>query len=75
MPSLRVAVWTEWNWWVAQCLDVDVASQGGSEVEALDNIAEALKLHFLAPSATSTQPIEAAKLPPAARLAEVSVDD
>jgi predicted RNase H-like HicB family nuclease len=31
---------------VAQCLDVDVASQGESEGEALANLREALELYF-----------------------------
>jgi len=31
---------------VAQCLDVDVASQGESEDEALTNLREALELFF-----------------------------
>jgi predicted RNase H-like HicB family nuclease len=75
MTNLRIAVWTEWNWWVAQCLEVDVASQGGSESEVRANIVEALKLHYAAPAATSAQSIEVSKLPPAARIEEVSFDD
>jgi predicted RNase H-like HicB family nuclease len=31
---------------VAQCLDVDVASQGSTEQVALDNLADALHLYF-----------------------------
>ena len=38
---------------VAQCLDVDVASQGSSEEEALEALKEALELHFSPPSATT----------------------
>lgn len=37
---------------MAQCLEVDVASQGQSEQEALNNLMEALELHFKFPSAT-----------------------
>jgi predicted RNase H-like HicB family nuclease len=47
-----VTVWREGNWYVSQCLDVDVASQGESEEEALANLAEALELYFEAPHAT-----------------------
>ncbi len=36
----------EGDWYVAQCLEVDVASQGESESEALRNLMEALELHF-----------------------------
>ncbi|WP_459178172.1 type II toxin-antitoxin system HicB family antitoxin [Leptospira santarosai] len=38
--------------YVAQCLEVDVASQGGTEEEALSNLQEALELHFEDPVAT-----------------------
>jgi predicted RNase H-like HicB family nuclease len=36
---------------VAQCLDVDVASQGASEEEALANLQEALELYLQSPQA------------------------
>jgi len=45
-------VWKEGDWYVAQCLDVDVASQGETEEEALSNLTEALELHFEPPVAT-----------------------
>ena len=45
-------VWREGNWYVSQCLEVDVASQGETEEEALDNLKEALELHFEEPRAT-----------------------
>lgn len=45
-------VWQEGDWFVAQCLEVDVASQGRSEDEALANLREALELHFEPPRAT-----------------------
>ena len=34
---------------VAQCLEVDVVSQGETEAEALGNLREALDLHFEPP--------------------------
>jgi len=34
---------------VAQCIEVDVASQGKTEQEALDNLREALELYFESP--------------------------
>ncbi len=40
------------EWYVAQCLEVDVASQGESEMVALSNLREALELHFDEPRAT-----------------------
>jgi predicted RNase H-like HicB family nuclease len=45
-------VWREGDWYVAQCLEVDVASQGETEDEALANLKEALELHFEPPQAT-----------------------
>ena len=45
-------VWREGDWYVAQCLEIDVASQGESEEEALANLREALELHFEPPRAT-----------------------
>lgn len=47
----EVAVWREDSWFIAQCLTPDVASQGGSEAEALDNLKEALQVHLSAPVA------------------------
>jgi predicted RNase H-like HicB family nuclease len=45
-------VWKEDNWYVAQCLELDVASQGETEEEALENLREALDLYFEPPQAT-----------------------
>ena len=41
------------KWVVAQCIEVDVASQGRTESEALRNLQAALALHFERPAATS----------------------
>ena len=57
-------VWREGDWYVSQCLEVDVASQGETEEEALDNLKEALELHFDPPHATR---------PPVVRTIEVEV--
>lgn len=40
------SVWREEDLYVAQCLEVDVVSQGTTEDEALQNLREALELHF-----------------------------
>jgi predicted RNase H-like HicB family nuclease len=45
-------VWREGDWYVSQCLEVDVASQGKTEDEAVANLKEALELHFEPPLAT-----------------------
>ena len=57
-------VWREGDWHVSQCLEVDVASQGATEEEALGNLKEALALHFEPPQATR---------PPKVRMIEVEV--
>jgi predicted RNase H-like HicB family nuclease len=57
-------VWREGKWYVAQCVEIDVASQGESEEEALTNLKEALELHFEPPQATR---------PPQLRTIEVEV--
>ena len=56
------SVWREGNWFVAQCLEIDIASQGESEEEALANLKEALELNFEPPVATR---------PPRVRIIEV----
>ena len=58
------SVWKEGDWYVSQCLEIDVASQGETEEEALSNLKEALELYFEPPQATR---------PPQVRLIEVEV--
>ena len=53
------------DWYIAQCLEIDVASQGESEEEALRNLEEALHLHFTPPVATVV---------PEVRMIEVEID-
>jgi predicted RNase H-like HicB family nuclease len=48
----RASVWREGDLYVAQCLEVDVASQGETEEEALVNLREALELYFEEPRPT-----------------------
>ena len=43
-------LWREGDLWVAQCLEVDVASQGETQEEALANLKEALELFFEPPT-------------------------
>jgi predicted RNase H-like HicB family nuclease len=50
--QFTASVWQEGEWFVAQCREVDVASQGENEEEALNNLREALELHFAPPVAT-----------------------
>jgi predicted RNase H-like HicB family nuclease len=47
------SIWQEGEWFIAQCVQVDVASQGATEDEALENLRDALQLHFSPPVATT----------------------
>jgi predicted RNase H-like HicB family nuclease len=46
-------VWKEGTWHIAQCMEMDIASQGKTEQSALRNLKEALKLHLEEPKATA----------------------
>jgi predicted RNase H-like HicB family nuclease len=50
--TFKASLVREGDWIIAQCLDVDVASQGESEEDALRNLREALQLYFTPPVAT-----------------------
>ncbi len=47
---LNAIIFHENGWQIAQCVELDVASQGNTADEALANLQEALTLHFRAPS-------------------------
>lgn len=53
IDTFTVATWREGDMFVAQCLHVDVASQGVTEEEARRNLEEAIRLHFMPPVATA----------------------
>ena len=55
--KFNVTVWQEDDWFVAQCLDVDIASQGKTEQEALANLQEAIELYFEEPRETISRRI------------------
>ncbi len=42
----------EGEWFISQCLEVDIASQGKSKEESLANLREALEPHFEEPQPT-----------------------
>jgi predicted RNase H-like HicB family nuclease len=44
--TLTAALHREEDWYIAQCLEVDVASQGHTIDEALGNLAEAVELYL-----------------------------
>ncbi|HEY0546068.1 MAG TPA: type II toxin-antitoxin system HicB family antitoxin [Pyrinomonadaceae bacterium] len=63
--TFTASVWQEDEWFIAQCREVDVASQGETEEEALENLRDALELHFTPPVAT---------IAPQIRMVEVEVE-
>ena len=52
--TFSYSITIEGDWRIAQCLEVDIASQGKSIEEAVNNLREALELHFEEPIATIT---------------------
>jgi len=65
--QFSVTVWKEENWHVSQCLDLDVASRGETEEEALANLKEALQLHFETPRATRARRVRTIEVEVGAR--------
>ena len=44
--SLTAVIWREGDWFVSQCAELGIASQGHSEEEALSNLEEAVLLYL-----------------------------
>ena len=65
--QLTAAITHEGAWYVARCLQVEVASQGESVEQALDNLREALELYF------EDQPLPDDVQPPIIAPVEISV--
>ena len=63
--TFTATVWQENDWYIAQAIEVDVASQGTSEEEALANLREAIELY-----SESSTPLPDPKM----RRIEVEVD-
>lgn len=49
--AYHASVWREGKWFVAQCLEIDVVSQGRTAATALKNLREAVQLHLSEPRA------------------------
>ena len=60
--TFSASVWQEEDLYVVQCLEIDVASQGTTEDEALQNLREALELHFEPPQATAIPLVKTIKV-------------
>ena len=59
--NLQSVVYHEGEHFVAQCLNVDVASFGNTEADALANLQEALELYFEDAPASDAVPVEDAE--------------
>ncbi|MBI4057703.1 type II toxin-antitoxin system HicB family antitoxin [Candidatus Microgenomates bacterium] len=46
MKNFHYVIWKEGKWFVARSLEVEVASQGKTEKQAVDNLREALELYL-----------------------------
>lgn len=55
MRQFQASTWREGSLWVAQCLEIDIASQGDSPAEALSNLREAIELFFETASAAEIE--------------------
>jgi predicted RNase H-like HicB family nuclease len=55
---LQNVVWKEGNYYVAQCLNIDVCSFGDTKQEALSNLDEALTLYLEDETHSTVQRIE-----------------
>ena len=44
--GFTAAVWQEGDWYVGQCREFEIASQGRTRTEALDNLSEAIELEL-----------------------------
>lgn len=44
--NYHALVWQEGKWYVARCLELEVASQGKTKEEALENLREAVDLYL-----------------------------
>lgn len=57
MKRLHSVIWKEDKLYVAKALEVEIASQGKSQKEALDNLKEALELYFEDQSGAELTPV------------------
>lgn len=62
MKNIHSVVWKENKLYVAKALEVEVASQGSSENEALGNLKEALELYFEDQSTVELTPVNKPRL-------------
>lgn len=52
--TFSASITREGEWYVAQCLELDLAAQGTTEAEAIANLRDVLALHHEEPVVTET---------------------
>lgn len=62
MKRIHSVVWKEDKWFVAKALEVEIASQGKSEKEAITNLKEALELYFEDETQVELSPVSKPRL-------------
>lgn len=60
--KINCVIWKEDDWYVSRALEVEVASQGRTEKEALENLKEALELYFEDQNEIELTPVKSPKL-------------
>jgi predicted RNase H-like HicB family nuclease len=60
--NLKFIVWKEDDYYVAQCLNIDVSSFGDTKKEALSHLNEALDLYFEDTNVRSVSHIQRAEI-------------
>lgn len=62
MKQIHSVIWKENKWFVAKALEIEVASQGKTEKEALRNLKEAVELYFEDNKKAEVVPIKKPKI-------------
>jgi predicted RNase H-like HicB family nuclease len=62
MKHIHSVVWKEDKWYVAKALELEIASQGKTQKEALENLKEALELYFEGGTKIDLSPVQKPKL-------------
>lgn len=62
MKKIHSVVWKEDKLYVAKALELEVASQGKNQAEALENLREALELYFEGETEIDLSPVQKPKL-------------
>jgi predicted RNase H-like HicB family nuclease len=57
MKSFKYIVYNEGDYYVSQCLNIDISSFGNTVQEAIDNLREAVELYFEDNDEMETMPV------------------